>query len=201
MSDYQRPKCLLAMETRRNAFLRTAVVLTSALFAATVGASETMPHGHGADARGGSAFGRPGDASKVARTIDVRVTDDLRFDPATIAVKRGETIRFRVVNAGQTMHEMVIGTPAELKAHAAMMRGPMHGGRAPDAMHDSGHGAHAGAMHDMMHSADHHASATHVPPGQRGEIVWQFTHAGRFQYACLVPGHFEAGMVGEIEVR
>ena len=120
-------------------------------------------------------FGRIGDPKKVSRTIDVDMSDKLRFAPADIEVKRGETIRFRVKNSGQTLHEMVIGTKDALQKHAEAMR------------------KHPGMKHDAPYIA-------HVAPGKSGTIVWQFSKAGEFQYACLVPGHFEGGMVGRIRV-
>jgi uncharacterized cupredoxin-like copper-binding protein len=132
---------------------------------------------HGAHApKSDTPFGQPGDPKKVSRTIEVDMSDQMRFAPADIQVKRGETIRFRVKNSGQTLHEMVIGTPEGLKQHAAEMK------------------KHPGMKHDAPY-------LTHVAPGKNGTIVWQFTKAGEFQYACLVPGHLEAGMSGKVAVQ
>jgi uncharacterized cupredoxin-like copper-binding protein len=125
--------------------------------------------GHGAD------LGKPGDAKKVSRTIEVGMGDDMRFKPADIQVKRGETIKFVVKNHGALTHEMVLGTMKELKEHAALMR------KSPEMEHDD-------------------PNAVSVEPGKTGALIWQFTKAGTFDYACLVPGHFEAGMVGKIIV-
>jgi uncharacterized cupredoxin-like copper-binding protein len=122
-----------------------------------------------------TAFGRTGDPKRVVRTIDVALHDTMRFDPADLTVRQGDTIRLRVRNSGRVLHELVIGTEDELARHAALMR----------------------ANPDMEHDAPYMA---HVSPGRRGEIVWQFTQAGTFKYGCLVPGHFEAGMVGTIRV-
>lgn len=41
----------------------------------------------------------------------------------------------------------------------------------------------------------------HVAPGKTETIVWQFTKVGEFHYACLIPGHFEAGMIAKIIVK
>ena len=127
------------------------------------------PKGHGAE------LGKPGDASKVSRTIEVRMGDDMRFKPATIRVKRGETVKFVVKNNGRLQHEMVLGTMRELKEHAALMR------KFPEMEHDD-------------------PNAVAVEPGKTGTLIWQFTKAGEFDFACLVPGHFEADMVGRILV-
>lgn len=121
-------------------------------------------------------WGIAGDPKKVQRTIEVRMTDNMRFTPALIQVKLGETVRLVAVNAGQVLHEIVIGTPAELKEHAAMMK------------------KHPGMEHDEPYMA-------HVDPGQKGDIVWTFNRAGSFEFACLIPGHFEAGMIGRITVQ
>jgi uncharacterized cupredoxin-like copper-binding protein len=119
-------------------------------------------------------WGIAGDA-KGARTIAIAMGDDMRFRPDRIEVKQGETVRFVVRNGGKLLHEMVIGTPEALRQHAALMK------------------KFSGMEHDEPFMA-------HVGAGQRGELVWNFNRAGRFQFACLVPGHFEAGMIGTIVV-
>ena len=120
-------------------------------------------------------FGREGDPKKVSRTVRVDMSDTMRFTPAEITVKRGDTIRFVVKNSGKVMHEMVLGTLPELQEHAELMK------------------KHPGMEHDEPYMA-------HVGPGQTAEIVWQFTKAGEFYFGCLIPGHFEAGMVGRVTV-
>jgi uncharacterized cupredoxin-like copper-binding protein len=121
-----------------------------------------------------TALGKPGDPQKITRTIEVEMNDTMRFRPATIKVKRGETIRFLVRNAGKVKHEMVLGTIEELKKHAGLMR----------------------KFPEMVHADPNQVS---VDSGKTGELVWQFTKAGTFDFACLQPGHFEAGMVGKIQ--
>jgi uncharacterized cupredoxin-like copper-binding protein len=123
-----------------------------------------------------TAFGRQGDPRKVQRVIRLEMTDAYRFTPADIQVQRGQTVKFVVHNAGHQLHEMVLGTEADLAAHAELMR------KFPD-----------------MEHAD--ANMAHVRAGARGEIVWQFTQPGRFAFACLIPGHYEAGMRGQVAVR
>lgn len=136
----------------------------------------TVAGGHEEHAGHAQATGRPGNARKVSRAIQVVMSDDMRFSPANIDVKRGETIRFVVRNAGSIKHEMVIGTMAELKQHAALMR------RFPG----------------MEHSDPNMVT---LAPGKSGELIWQFTRAGKIDFACLQPGHFEAGMVGAVSVK
>lgn len=120
-------------------------------------------------------FGREGDPKKATRTIKVDMTDKMRFTPAELHIKAGETVRFEVRNSGKTMHEMVLGTMRELKEHAELMR------------------KHPGMEHDEPYMA-------HVAPGKTERMVWQFTKPGEFYYGCLVPGHFEAGMMGKVIV-
>ena len=123
-----------------------------------------------------TAFGQEGDPARATRVVKVDMTDTMRFTPAEIRLKRGETVRLVATNKGQVLHEMVLGTPEDLKKHADLMR----------------------KFPDMEHAEAH---MTHVKPGTSGEIVWQFTKAGEFQFACLIPGHFEAGMVGKVTVK
>lgn len=123
-----------------------------------------------------SAAGKAGDPAKVSRTIAIAMDDTMRFTPGQISVKAGETIRFFVKNGGKIPHEMVIGTMGELKEHAEIMR----------------------KMPGMQHAE---ANQITLQPGQRGGIVWKFDKAGEVDFACLVPGHMEAGMVGKVMVE
>lgn len=121
------------------------------------------------------AWGIVGEPRAVKRTITVDMTDAMRFAPDNITVREGETVRFVVRNRGRMLHEMVIGTPDELREHAALMA------KFPDMEHEEPY-------------------MVHVEPGKSGEIVWHFNRAGGFEFACLIPGHYEAGMRGTITV-
>lgn len=120
-------------------------------------------------------WGIAGDAKAVSRTITVGMSDAMRFTPALIQIKQGETIRFVIKNTGKVMHEMVIGTSKELEEHAALML------------------KFPGMEHEEPYMA-------HVAPGKKGEIVWTFNQPGSFDFACLIAGHYQAGMVGKITV-
>ncbi|MBA9878611.1 cupredoxin family protein [Ralstonia pickettii] len=136
-------------------------------------------HLAGLDANSGGPApkaGQPGDPRKVTRTISVTMSDDMRFQPITLTVKVGETVRFVVKNLGKVHHEMVIGTAADLKEHVEMMR----------------------KMPEMDHTTGKHLS---LEPGQQGAIIWRFGEPGIIDFACLVPGHYEAGMIGKIVVK
>ncbi len=115
----------------------------------------------------------------VSRSIDVRMDDQMRFTPSNIEVRAGETIRFVVHNAGKTAHEMVLGSDAEIREHAQAMQ--------------------QGAGHTDGHSHGSGAAIT-VAAGQKGELVVRFDQASTLQMACLIPGHYEAGMRGTVRV-
>jgi uncharacterized cupredoxin-like copper-binding protein len=113
--------------------------------------------------------------AEARRTIEIRMDDQMRFTPAHLEVREGETVRLRIANRGKVLHELVIGTREELQAHAELMK------------------KHPGMEHDEPYMA-------HVNAGKRGEITWTFNRPGDFEFACLIPGHFEAGMRGTIRV-
>ncbi|KQW37752.1 plastocyanin/azurin family copper-binding protein [Rhizobacter sp. Root404] len=121
-------------------------------------------------------FGQEGNPKQVTKTIKVDMTDAMRFIPSDVTVRRGETVKFLLHNDGKVLHEMVLGTKGAIAEHAKLMK------KFPE-----------------MEHAD--ANMVHVKPGKAGEIVWQFTKPGEFQFACLQPGHFEAGMVGKVVVK
>ncbi|MFI9654980.1 cupredoxin family protein [Guyparkeria sp. GHLCS8-2] len=129
-------------------------------------------HGGGHEAMPGSV----GDPDEVDRTIEVTMDDQFRFDPAHIQVEAGQTIRFALENTGNQPHEMVIGTLAELKEHAEQMR------RNPGMKHEE-------------------PNMLRLDGGETGEIVWHFTSPGEVDFACLIPGHLEAGMKGTVDVH
>lgn len=120
-------------------------------------------------------WGIAGQTKAVTRTITIRMSDAMRFTPARIEVKQGQTVRLKVHNDGKVQHELVLGTPQELEEHAALMQ------KHPDMEHDEPY-------------------MVHVAPGKTGEILWTFNRAGEFEFACLIDGHYQAGMKGSIRV-
>jgi uncharacterized cupredoxin-like copper-binding protein len=120
-------------------------------------------------------FGSYAPKLQITRTIKVELTDQMRFTPDMIKVKKGDVIKFEHTNTGQIMHEFVLGTPATLDEHAKMMK----------------------KFPGMEHSEPYMA---HVPPGESKAIIWQFSKAGEFAFGCLIPGHYDAGMKGKILV-
>ena len=151
--------------------LRTATLafVFSAVSAATFAAGS---HAGGHDE---VAIGQPGKAANIDRTINIDMTDNMRFSSADIAVKQGETIRFMVKNAGQLKHEFVLGSETELKEHAKLMK------KFPEMEHND-------------------PNMVTVAAGKTGEVIWQFSKAGTVNFACLQPGHYDAGMKGTVSV-
>lgn len=148
-----------------------AFALALSASVAFAGGTHAGGHGHGDE----SAIGVPGVAAKVTRTVEVNMTDNMRFSPASIDVKQGETVRFKVKNSGQVKHEFVLGTEKELKEHyQVMLKNP-----------------------EMEHEEPNMIT---LAGGKTGEVIWQFTKAGKVDFGCLQPGHWDAGMKGAVTV-
>jgi uncharacterized cupredoxin-like copper-binding protein len=145
-------------------------LLTNAAFAA---GNHEGGHGHE------SLAGEPGKKSKVTRTIQVTMkeSDDgkMLYMPASVEVKEGQTVRFAIRNAGETDHEFVLDTHEEIMEHKKVME------KFPEMEHDD-------------------PNSVRLAPGKSGEIVWKFTKSGTLKFACLIPGHYEAGMHGDLTV-
>jgi uncharacterized cupredoxin-like copper-binding protein len=121
-------------------------------------------------------------AQVISRSIEVRMDDQMRFTPSSLTVQAGETIRFVLHNAGRTEHEMVLGNPQEIAAHAQAMKQAASTGGQMQHAHGTGVEITLGA-------------------GQKAEWVVNFPQATVLEMACLIPGHYEAGMHGTVEVR
>lgn len=173
------------MKQKLPGVLLTAWVLTASLGSLQLAAADSgvqhdsmagMPAMPGMHEDDTAALGEAGKASEVKRTIEVTMNDTMRFEPAALSVKQGETVKLIAKNVGKVKHELVLGTDAELKEHAELMR----------------------KFPGMEHSDPNMVT---VEPGKTGEVIWRFTRAGTFTFACLQPGHFEAGMLGKVTVQ
>ena len=122
-----------------------------------------------------TAAGRAGDSSQVTRTVTIGMADAMRFTPGELVIERGQTVRIVARNDGEVLHEIVLGTREEIQQHRAAMRNDPA----------------------MAHGAPYMA---HVAPGASRQIIWQFDRPGKFEFACLLPGHYESGMTGSIAV-
>lgn len=136
--------------------------------------------GHGTQgeppARLQTPWGMAGEPKAVRRTIRIAMTDSMRFIPDKVAVRHGDVVRFILVNEGKLLHDFVMGTKPVLDTLAEQVAKPPH---------------------EVFHAR---ADRLLVEPGRSGESVWNFNRRGVFQFACLFPGHYQAGMVGSISV-
>lgn len=162
---------------------KTFKSIAAGLALAAVATASLAHEGHSAQPKSAAAlapeqkaWGIAGKAGAVKRTIDIAMADDMTFTPSVIEVREGDTIRLRLKNRGKELHELVLGTTAEIEAHAAMMK------KFPDMEHDD-------------------PWMVHVPAGKTGDMVWTFNRAGDFDFACLVKDHYELGMAGRIRVQ
>ncbi|KAF0227416.1 MAG: blue (type1) copper domain-containing [Beijerinckiaceae bacterium] len=125
------------------------------------------------------AYGKPGDPKKPARIVQIRMGEGdgkMFFAPPIVEIKKGEQVRFKLMNGGELDHELVIATLQENLKHAEEMK------KNPDMEHDD-------------------PNAKRLAPKKTGDIVWHFTKVGEFDFSCLIPGHREAGMTGKIIVK
>ena len=143
--------------------------------ALSVLAHATQAAGQHAGGHAESAIGEPGKAASVTRTVQIEMSDAMRYTPSSINAKQGETIRFVIKNTGKVKHELVLGTEKELKEHYEVMK------KFPEMEHDE-------------------PNKISLAPGKQGEVIWQFSKAGTVDFACLHVGHFEAGMKGQVKV-
>src|SRR5262245_36603821 len=158
-------------------------LIAGALFLAFVDLAASPPGltatAYAHESHQGFAAGEPGDPNKPVRTIKVVMRENgkkMAFEPARITVRKGEQIRFVLENDGTDDHEFVLATPDENRKHAELMK------KFPDMEHDD-------------------PNAKRLAVGEHGEILWKFTKTGTFEFACLIPGHREAGMLGKVVVK
>ena len=153
-----------------------SVAIPGALaLALAVVAHTALAAGQHAGGHAESAIGEPGKAAQVTRTVKIDMSDAMRYTPASIDAKQGQTIRFVITNSGKVKHELVLGTEKELKEHYEVMK------KFPEMEHDD-------------------PNMVTVAPGKTGEVIWRFTKAGKIDFACLQPGHYDAGMKGAVAV-
>jgi uncharacterized cupredoxin-like copper-binding protein len=157
------------------------LLITALLSAVSIGllyaGAGEKGHGHGGLAE--LAFGKAGDPKKSSREIAITMEEKdgkMIFTPKAIYVSRGEQIKFKITNAGELDHEIVFDTIEGNNKHAIEMQ------KNPDMEHDD-------------------PNAIRLKPLKKGEIIWQFTKAGTFDFSCLIPGHRESGMTGTITVK
>jgi len=159
----------------RTLFKLTLVTLAGTLISGTALAGAGTPgHSHA-----GFSAGQPGNPKKPSRTVVITMQEGdgkMIFNHNHVEVRRGEQIRFVLENKGELDHEFVLATPKENDKHAELMK------KYPEMEHDD-------------------PNAKRVVTKKSGELIWRFTKAGTFEFACLIPGHREAGMHGTVTVK
>ena len=161
--------------TRLNIVTAFAVFSATSALPVTAG-SEPAGHHHEME---GFSVGEPGDPKELSRIIQVTMEErdgKMLYVPAQVEIRKGETIKFVIYNNGELDHEFVLASPEENLEHAEMMM-----------------------KNPEMRHAD--PNATRVAPKQSSEIIWKFTEPGQFEFACLIPGHRDAGMIGTVDVK
>lgn len=151
-------------------------------------------------------FGQPGDAAKDVRTVEIKL-GDMFFAPESLEVKAGETVRFVLKNQGSLLHEFNLGRAAMHAEHQKHMQQMMDSGAMSSAgMNHSMQGmdhsqmGHAGMNHGDMMKMHHDGNSVLVEPGKTAELTWTFSRATELEFACNMPGHYQAGMVGKMKV-
>ncbi len=173
------------------------VVAALALLAASCGDDDSdasSPSDEGEDTtaveedheEGEFEFGVPADAGDATRVIEIQANDDFSFDPDQVDVEVGETVTFRVTNAGNLEHDFTLGDAEVQDQHEAEMN-EMDEEMADTAEMDMG------ATHDEP-------NAMSLASGATEEMTWTFTEAGEIIFGCHTAGHYEAGMHGDIAI-
>jgi uncharacterized cupredoxin-like copper-binding protein len=168
-----------------------AVISSAGIATAHAAGSHDAGHGKGAD------IGQPGDPARVSRSIEVQMFDNY-YEPESLSVKEGETVRFVIHNKGALVHEFSIATAEMHVAHQPEMlmmveHGVLQGDRID---HDAAKAMQA----SMGHGMHEEPNSVLLEPGASGEIIWKFPKHAELEFACNVPGHYDAGMLGDIEL-
>ena len=174
-------------------FLRNRLVLAACLLALSSPLWASPAHTYD--------FGQPAPAAKATRSIEV-VMGDMSFDPKAIEIKAGETVRFVLVNKGQLLHEFNLGDATmHAKHQQEMLQMQQSGMLTPTGMKEMSHDMagmdHAAMGHGMKHDDP---NSVLVEPGKTAELTWTFSKAVNLEFACNIPGHYQAGMVGKLTV-
>ena len=185
---------MLTKNIRPRALCVTLTTMLIVSFNVATYAGGTHGGGHG----GMTSIGEQGKPEKASRTVEITMFDNY-YEPETVQLNAGETIRFVVKNQGQLVHEFNIGTPDMHTAHQdEMMMMVQHGALMPDRIDHDKMVMDMGGGKTMEHNDP---NSVLLEPGKSAEVVWMFASAGELEFACNVPGHYAAGMVGAIQTN
>jgi uncharacterized cupredoxin-like copper-binding protein len=176
------------------------MTITRNVFAAVLGVSILGP----AYAALGAApqsfpFGQAAKAGPGTRTVTITMKDNV-YEPETVAIKAGETVRFVIVNKGDFLHEFALGQPNDHAKHQDMMKMMMdHGMITATGINHVAMKMDHSKMGMGAHAHGPESGSVLVEPGKQAELTWKFTKAMKVEFACTIPGHYESGMVGNLE--
>lgn len=145
-------------------------------------------------------IGSPADGAGADREVAITLYDNY-FEPESISVAPGETLRFTLSNQGNLLHQFTIGTPEMHTAQQAEMAMMVEHGMISETAIDEHamHMDHSGmGMGEMTHDAP---NTVLLEPGDTAEISWTFPQGGTLEFACNLPGRYDVGMVGSIEIN
>jgi uncharacterized cupredoxin-like copper-binding protein len=122
----------------------------------------------------------------TGETVVVEASE-FKFAPSTIRIPAGKPVKVVLNNGGNIEHEILI---RDLSVKIV----------ATETSHDMHSAGEAGmrAMSEHVKAGRFHV---HAGPGGEASEVMQADAAGTYDFACEIPGHKEAGMVGRIEVQ
>ncbi|MGU9950717.1 MAG: cupredoxin domain-containing protein [Gammaproteobacteria bacterium WSBS_2016_MAG_OTU1] len=178
--------------------MKLNIILTLIIFAMSSvsanAAGDDDGHGH-SDA---APIGEVGKAEDATRSLEVVLYDNY-YEPESITVKKGETVRFVIKNVGLLVHEFNIGTTEMHASHQdEMLMMIKHGVLLPNRIDHEKMEAGGDDGHSMKHDDP---NSVLLEPGKEGEIVWKFSEATTLEFACNIPGHYQSGMVGDIKFQ
>ena len=140
-------------------------------------------------------IGEKGKLSEVSRTIEIKMYDNY-YEPKEIKIKKGETIKFIVHNYGELVHEFNIATKEmHIKHQPEMMKMVENEILLANRIDKKKMKKMAKKNHSMGHS---HSNSVLLEPNQSAELIWKFSNDTNLEAACNVPGHYESGMVANI---
>lgn len=159
--------------------LAVAVALGTALHLGVLPSIVSHAVAHEGEDDDDFAAGEPGDPKQPFRVVEITMAEKdgaMIYEPAEVDVKKGEQVEFIIHNAGTLKHEFHLASVQQNADHRIEMQ------KNPEMEHDD-------------------PNAQSVEPGKEAEILWRFSKPGEFEFACLIPGHYEAGMHGKVVVK
>ena len=174
---------ILSMRGTNLTLFPALLLLLASSLAAASGGHGDGENGHGGGHGGDNAFefGTPAPDTDADRTIKIAAHDSMRFEPSDVTVEAGEVIRFVVRNTGQVLHSFTLGTPKYQQQHQQEMQGM--------------------AMSKMASHMDDSSNGIVIRPGETRTLTWRFRQNGTVEFVCHIPGHYAAGMKGQVEIE